>query len=160
MKNPQLYWRPIPGFEGYEASSDGHIRDSKTDKQLKETMINSGYLTVYLRGTQLVHRLVCSAFIKKTEPQNQVNHINGITTDNRPQNLEWVSLADNVRDFWSNPIFSEKQQKRKEQISKCMRERIWITDGSNNHRVLPEEMERYPDFHPGRTNKSKRGIEA
>ena len=147
-------WKVIPGFNGsFEASSTGHIRSSKTGRQITESEINSGYLIAYLpkHGNYFVHRLICSAFHDNPEGLNQVNHINGITTDNRAENLEWISLADNVRDFWSNPIFYEKQQKRREQISECMSTRIWVTDGVNNHRIHPEELENYPNFRRGRS---------
>lgn len=151
-------WKAVPGFgDKYEASTEGHIRDVKTGKQLAESVINSGYLTVYIpkQGINLVHRMVCSAFHQNTEPDNQVNHKNGNKEDNRPENLEWSSLGDNVRDFWQNPIFSEKQTKRKKQISKCMRERVWITDGVRNYRVLPEKLEQYPTFFRGVTHKTR-----
>lgn len=152
-------WKPIPGLEGYEASSEGHIRDNNS-KLLKEKLINSGYLTVYCAkyGDKLVHRLVCAAFSPTENLSNQVNHINGITTDNRPENLAWISLGDNVRDFWTNPIFKEKQQRRKKQVGDCMRSRIWITDGSINYRVIPEELQKYPTFRRGRTSYRKETI--
>lgn len=86
--------------------------------------------------------------------EKQVNHINGVVTDNRPENLEWVTERDNVRDFWNNPIFAEKQAKRREQIGECMRTRVWITDGTKNYRILPEKLSEYPTFRRGKTRKS------
>lgn len=146
-------WKPIPVIEGYEASDEGHIRNAKTQQQLYESPINTGYLTVSCAkyGQRLVHRLVCAAFHSYSDPSMQVNHINGIKTDNRPENLEWMSLGDNVRDFWQNPDFAEKQQARRKQISENIKNRIWITNGTLSYRVLPEELENYPGFHEGRT---------
>lgn len=146
-------WKPIPGFEGFEASDEGHIRNTNSGKQLNEYQINSGYLIASCAGygNQLVHRLVCMAFHPDGIHDNQVNHINGIPTDNRPENLEFMSLGDNVRDFWNNPIFTEKQNRVKQQVSERMSSRIWVTDGVTSYRIRPEDMPNYPTFHKGRT---------
>lgn len=146
-------WKPIPGIEGFEASDEGHIRNTKTQKQLNESFINTGYLTVSCQksGQFLVHRLVAMAFHPTEDFTKQVNHINGIKVDNRPENLEWMSLGDNVRDFWNNPIFKETQDRRRNQISENIKKRIWITDGSTSYRIIPQELPNYPNFHKGRT---------
>src|SRR5205823_1039103 len=48
-----------------------------------------------LRQRVLVHHLVATTFIGPRLPGMQINHKNGIKTDNRPQNLEWVTSKDN-----------------------------------------------------------------
>lgn len=66
---------------------------------LKQVLNKKGYPEVRLRKngihTRLVHKIVASAFMTKPEHCTQINHINGIKTDNRLVNLEWVTQSEN-----------------------------------------------------------------
>lgn len=74
-------------------------------KKLKPKLDRYGYYTIGLRDTNgkknhfTVHRLVALHFIDNDNPKEKttVNHINNIKTDNRVENLEWMSQADNNR---------------------------------------------------------------
>lgn len=45
----------------------------------------------------MVHRLIAESFLPLQEDKLEVNHINEVKTDNRLENLEWVSRDQNVQ---------------------------------------------------------------
>ena len=106
-------WRDVPNFEGYQVSNLGKIRGIDRLKQgrsglrltrgqeMKQMLNKKGYPEVRLRKngthTRLVHKLVSSAFLVKSEGQTQINHINGIKTDNSVINIEWVTNSENQK---------------------------------------------------------------
>lgn len=101
-KQKPVAWMDVVGYEDkYEVSSLGDIRNKKTGKILSKSLMGAGYIKADLwdgnrRWQTSAHRIVAAAFIDNPEDLKEVNHINGIKTDNRASNLEWVSRSDNV----------------------------------------------------------------
>lgn len=98
-------WKTIEGFEGYEVSDQGNVRNKKTEHVLKP-YDKDGYCKVEIRtpnnthSKQFVHRLVANAFILNPDCLPQINHINGIKHDNRECNLEWCTNMQNAQHAW------------------------------------------------------------
>lgn len=80
------------------------IKNNKTGKILKTRKDKDGYITIGLATNSSktkwfkIHRLMAIMFIPQPDKtKNVVNHKNGIKDDNRIENLEWVTIKENIR---------------------------------------------------------------
>ena len=87
-------WKKIN--EKYQVSDMGNVKRTDKNRMLKLGVNNSGYYSVYVGRRAFVHRLVALAFVPNPEGKTEVNHKNGIKTDNRATNLEWVTRSENL----------------------------------------------------------------
>lgn len=88
-------WKPIPGFPDYEASTLGRIKSLKFGKEtIKElTLQGSGFLQTRMTQHGKSKLYTASKLILLTfdgPSSSQVRHINGIKTDIRLENLEYL----------------------------------------------------------------------
>jgi NUMOD4 motif/HNH endonuclease len=111
-------WKDVPGYEGlYSVSDDGKIKShartaiivnrwgATVHRPVEEKLValsrdKYGYLKAKLsKGGvvkfRTVHRIVAEAFISNPNVKPEVNHINGVKSDNRVSNLEWATAQEN-----------------------------------------------------------------
>jgi hypothetical protein len=98
-------WKQIAKYPNYEVSTEGEVRNSKTNKILKFFLAN-GYCNIKLyneinRKHKSVHRLVALAFLPLVEGKLFVDHIDRNKLNNNVSNLRWVTPSENSnnRDF-------------------------------------------------------------
>ncbi len=125
MENQEIeVWKYIPNFEEYyKISNFGNVlstgklfyNDVKKyyfSRKIKKMTIhkhNAGYFSVSLTKNKktklyLLHRLLAITFIPNPENKPQVNHINGIRSDYRLENLEWVTPQENTDNMLNRGI--------------------------------------------------------
>lgn len=105
-------WRDITGYPGYQVSEFGRVRSRRRAKMrtLELPQNYAGYRVVGLRTSDgqrkqfRVNRLVLEAFIGECPEGFQSNHRNGNKSDNRLENLEWVSPKENSRHAYLNGL--------------------------------------------------------
>jgi hypothetical protein len=103
------YFKPVPDFDGYFATTCGRIISTKRRKPILLKPFNKDKTSKYLhiklnRKTKKLHRVIASAFLYAStqlcrggQRRLEVNHIDGDPTNNKVANLEIVSRKENMQ---------------------------------------------------------------
>lgn len=107
-------WKDIKSYKGkYQVSNLGNVYSFKTNRILKPAVNRHGYKLVGLcKNGKLKsckpHRLVAESFLPNKDKTLQVNHIDGVKTNNRLDNLEWVTRSENVSHAYSLGLMDKR----------------------------------------------------
>jgi hypothetical protein len=121
-------WKELSGYENYEVSSFGQVRNKKTGRILKAAN-KGGYLSVglSLKGKTRscsVHRLIALTFLENLENKAHVNHKDKNKSNNNIYNLEWCSpLENNIHKS------STLEQKTNQNL------KVWRVDKNTNENI-------------------------
>lgn len=111
--------KSVPGYKKYFWITESGLFISKRKKQILSQQLNSdtGYLTHStaiggrngLKVNLRIHRLVGLAFIPNPENKPEINHIDGVKTNNHVSNLEWVTSKENSQHAVKTGLIVPKQ---------------------------------------------------
>lgn len=127
----------------YEINSDGVLRNVKSKKVIKGYTENNGYTRVRLECKSLggvvrtsIHQLVAEAFVPNSDNLPEVNHKNSDRSDNRAENLEWVSHSQNMKHAYHDGAYGEGV--RKGLASHWENSRRAVTNGEDTFESISE----------------------
>ena len=128
----------------YEISDDGRIR--KNGKYLKGSITPKGYVRVNINGRKtFLHRIVAKLFIREGKKDEQINHKNGIKTDNRVENLEWVSPSENLTHAYR--VLGRKAAFEGKHIPEIIRKKI--SESNKGRKITDEWRKKISESHKG-----------
>lgn len=117
----------IQGFENYLIYEDGRVFNKKFNRFKKPAINNVGYKVVNLHKsgkykTLLLHRLIAIHYISNPENKPEVDHINRDRSDNRIENLRWVTSSENIQ----NTSMRNTNTSGHKYICYSNRDKVWI----------------------------------
>lgn len=125
-------WKTIPGWESYEVSDTGQVRNSRTGLILKSWPVKTGHRQVALSISGIkkvftIHRLVAIAHIPNPKGLPMVLHWDDNPENNRVENLRWGTRSDNLNDSVRNGTHPNTRK------TKCKRGHEFTNENTYTH---------------------------
>jgi hypothetical protein len=119
----------IPFDRKYACDNTGTIINIRTGRVISSSVSRKGYLQICLsnKKTYTIHRIVATCFIHNEDLSLEVNHKDGVKTNNHHTNLEWCTKLENIEHAVANNLWKTDRQK------------IAATGINNTQNVLSEE---------------------
>lgn len=125
----------------YFVSNLGRVYNQRTKRYSYGTLTRGGYMA--FGGKYLVHRCVAQLFIPNPNNLATVNHKNEDKTDNSVENLEWMSLQDNLNYGTHNQRAADsKRGKHYPKISAALKGRRPPFTGKGMHWYYDKELKK------------------
>lgn len=106
----------------YYVTEEGRLFNKKTNKEFIPKVNKHGYIQIKFNYKQcLLHRIIAEAFVPNPEHKPEVDHINRIKTDNRADNLQWVTRSENCYNKHNNLPVGERKCDMDEKTYKRLR---------------------------------------
>ena len=95
-------YKKIDGYDNYEISNFGNVRNTDTGRILKTCKNSDGYYHLNLNKNGItktikIHRLIALHFIPNPENLREIDHIDQDKVNNSISNLRWISPSNNLR---------------------------------------------------------------
>jgi len=130
-------WKDIKEYEGlYQVSNLGRIKSMEkksigksnslrilTEKILKCNVDAKGYkfISLWKNGEKKrivkIHKLVAETFIPNPLNLSQINHIDGIKSNNVVYNLEWCTASQNIKHAYDNGLKTQSKESKNKGIN-------------------------------------------
>jgi hypothetical protein len=101
-------WKVVENYENYEVSTDGEIKSVRSGRILNGGINGSGYQYLKLTNRKIsksvsAHKIVMEHFgSPKPDGDHIIDHIDGNKTNNKIDNLQWISISENTEKYYNN----------------------------------------------------------
>lgn len=156
-------WKTIKQNTKYQISNNGKVRSNRTGFILKQNEWK-GYKFIKLGASSLrIHRLVAEAFIPNPDCKRCVNHLNLNRSDNRVENLEWVTHKENSEHAKAagkyGQMIGEKHSQSKLREQDIREIRLLFTDGKTKSHIARKFGVTFMNIHAILTGKTWTHVE-
>lgn len=100
-------WKDIPGIDGYQVSNIGRIKSyARVNVSIhKSQYANYRYNFVTIKGVKYdIRNLMLTAFVGPPKQWDVFEYINGITNDNRIENMRWMNIKDKADKYHNKQL--------------------------------------------------------